>query len=386
MYRNFRSNKRFFGPRPIKSFNPSQIVYTQTRVESQVEEYTIKNNFTDFQIDERLKKNIINKGYKIPTPIQDQAIPVILGGRDVIGIANTGTGKTAAFLIPLINKVLKNPNEKVIILAPTRELAFQIRTELFDFTKSLFNITSVLCIGGVNMGRQTQDLRRNPNFVIGTPGRIEDHIRSRNLNLYDFRSVVLDEADHMVDIGFLKSIKNIISLLPQNRQSLFFSATIDYKVQEVLRMFVKDPVTISVKVQDTALSVDQQIIKLEFGQNKMDHMHKLLIKEEFEKVLIFGRTKHGVQKISDELRKRGFRSDSIHGNKRQNQRIKTLENFKRNNTNILVATDVAARGIDIPNVSHVINYDMPSTREDYIHRIGRTARANKKGVAITYTL
>jgi len=385
MYRRFRPRRqRFFGPKRQKTFDPTQIINTPNRVENVVE-YVVKNKFEDFDLTDKLTKNVLSKGYNIPTPIQDQSISVILEGRDIIGIANTGTGKTAAFLIPLINKVIKNPHEKVIILAPTRELAFQIRAEFFDFTKGL-NVYSALCIGGVSMYHQVKDLRRNPNFVIGTPGRIEDHIRNRNLNLSDFRSVVLDEADHMVDIGFIKNIKNIISLLPQNRQSLFFSATIDHKVSEILKMFVKDPVTVSVKTQDTATGVDQKVVRLNRGENKMEHMHKMLITEGFDKVLIFGKTKHGVQKISDELRKRGFKSDSIHGNKRQNQRIKTLENFKRNNINILVATDVAARGIDVPNVSHVINYDMPGSREDYIHRIGRTGRADKKGVAITYTL
>ena len=376
------------GYRTIKTFDPSAIINDlgsaslNDEVKAPVQEQIITNTFNDFQISDAIKRNIAAKGYKTPTPIQDQAIEPILNGRDLIGIANTGTGKTAAFLIPLIDKVFKNRREKVLIVAPTRELATQIRDEFFIFTKGL-GIYSALCIGGTNMNRQKSDLRRNPNFVIGTPGRLEDHIRSKFLNLSNFGSVVLDEADHMVDIGFIQNVKFIISLLLKNRQSLFFSATINGKVREILRDFVNNPVTVSVKSGDTAQGVKQEILKVN-GASKIEELHKLLVKEEFDKVLIFGRTKHGVQKIAEDLVKRGFRADAIHGNKRQNQRLKTLDNFKRNNIQILIATDVASRGLDIPNVSHVINYDLPESYEAYIHRIGRTGRADKKGVALTF--
>ena len=376
------------GYRAIKTFDPTYLINDlqnaadSGQVDAPLAEHAITHAFTDFNISDAIKRNIIDKGYKIPTPIQDQAIEPILLGRDLIGIANTGTGKTAAFLIPLIDKVYKNRHEKVLIVAPTRELAAQIRDEFTILTRGL-GIYSALCIGGSNMNRQRMDLRRNPNFVIGTPGRLEDHIRSRFLNLSDFGSVVLDEADHMVDIGFIQNIKFMISLLLKNRQSLFFSATIDGKVREILRDFVSDPVTVSVKTGDTAKSVRQEIVRVN-GANKVEELHRLLNKEEFDKVLIFGRTKHGVQKLSDELVKRGFRADAIHGNKRQSQRLRTLDNFKRNNTQILIATDVAARGLDIPNVSHVINYDLPESHEAYIHRIGRTGRADKKGIALTF--
>ena len=307
----------------------------------------------------------------------------MLEGKDVIGIANTGTGKTAAFLIPLIDQVIKNPRKRVIILAPTRELAVQIRDELSDFTRGL-NIYSVLLIGGVKSFRQKQDLRQGFNFVIGTPGRVKDMIQDRQLNLNQFDSVVLDEADHMVDIGFIHDVKYFISLLPKERQSLFFSATIDGKVQEILSTFVTNPVTISVKTHDTADNVEQEVIKTESQNRKIDQLHDLLIKKNYEKVIIFGRTKWGVQKVSDELVRRGFKASAIHGNKNQNQRQRTLTQFKRNEISILLATDVAARGLDIDDVSHVINYDMPATYEDYIHRIGRTGRANKKGTALTF--
>jgi len=379
-YNNFRRGGR--NVRRIKSFDPSSVISPPQRYEK-VPEYVITHEFNDFAINEQLKRNVVGKGYKEPTPIQDQAIEPILEGRDLIGIANTGTGKTAAFLIPLINKVIKNSREQVLIITPTRELAAQIRDEFVSFSRNL-RIYCSLCIGGSNIARQIRDLRYNPNFVIGTPGRIQDLLRSRHLNLSRFGSIVLDEADRMVDIGFINNIKQIVSLLPKNRQSLFFSATIDGKVREILRNFVTNPVTVSVKTGDTAQNVKQDIVKV-FGQEaKFEELRRLLVKREFEKVLIFGRTKHSVQKLSDELVRRGFRADAIHGNKKQNQRIRTLDKFKNNQIQILIATDVASRGLDIPNVSHVINYDLPESYDAYIHRIGRTGRADKNGVALTF--
>lgn len=346
-------------------------------------DYIPQHKFEDFPIEEQLKKNILFKNYSCPTPIQDKAIPVILEGKDIIGIANTGTGKTAAFLIPLIQKVFKNRNEKVLIVVPTHELALQINQELIYFARGM-GIQSALCVGGMNMFRQKNELRRNVNFVIGTPGRLKDLIQRNFLHLFQFTNVVLDETDRMVDIGFINDIKYFISLLPKNRQSLFFSATVSGKVKEILEAFVQNPITISVKKQDIIENIDQDIIKIANKAKKIDQLHDLLIKEGFDKVLIFGRTKWGVQKLSDDLIRRGFKAGAIHGNKRQNQRQKTLDQFKKDEIKILLATDVASRGLDIPDVSHVINYDMPATYEDYIHRIGRTGRANKKGTALTF--
>lgn len=356
----------------------SGLAVTQTQTE-----YVAKNKFEDFAISADIKRNIAKKQYTVPTPIQDQAIGEILAGRDVIGIANTGTGKTAAFLVPLIDKVVKNRNEKVLIIAPTRELAQQISDELRDFAFGL-NIWSVLLIGGANMNRQINQLWKNPSFVIGTPGRIRDLIERRYLDLSKFNNVVLDEADRMVDIGFISEIKYFISLLPTFRQSLFFSATISGKVKEILASFVKDPVTVSVKVQDTAVNIKQDVIKVTDRSKKVDQLHDLLIQDGFDKVLVFGRTKRGIQKLADELEQRGFKAGAIHGNKRQGQRMRILEQFKKNEIKVLLATDVASRGLDIEDVSHVINYDLPTSYDDYIHRIGRTGRANKTGVALTF--
>lgn len=345
--------------------------------------YVPKYKFEDFSVSQEIKKNIANRGYTSPTPIQDQAIPAVLAGADIIGVANTGTGKTAVFLIPLLDKVFKDRTQKALIIAPTRELALQIYDELSEFASGL-GIRAALCIGGTNMVMQRRELFQNPNFVIGTPGRIRDLIGQRCLNLSQFGNVVLDEADRMVDIGFIDDIKYFISLLPKNRQSLFFSATISGKVREIIQTFVVDPVTISVKVTDTVENIKQELVKVSGNEQKVDKLHDLLIQEGFHKVLIFGRTKRGVQKLTNELCDRGFRAGVIHGNKSQGQRQKTLDQFRRNQIRILLATDVASRGLDIEDVSHVINYDMPASYDDYIHRIGRTGRANKRGTALTF--
>ncbi len=345
--------------------------------------YIPKNQFSDFSVSEQLKTNISVKGYTTPTPIQDQAIPIILEGRDLIGIANTGTGKTAAFLIPLIEKISKDRNQRVLIVTPTRELALQIGQELREFAKGL-GIRWAMIIGGAGVWRQKQDIRAGAHFVIGTPGRLKDLIGEGILSMSQFRNVVLDEADRMVDIGFISDIKYFISLLPKERQSLFFSATISGKVSEILSQFVHDPVTVSVKKQDTVQGITQSLVTVSPGKEKIEHLHDLLIQKGFDKVLIFGRTKWGVEKLATELVSRGFKAGAIHGNKRQGQRQRTLMQFKDNEIKILLATDVASRGLDIDDVSHVINYDIPESYDDYIHRIGRTGRANKTGTALTF--
>ena len=346
-------------------------------------DYVPVNKFEDFKISPQVLENVKLKGYTVPTPIQDQIMHSVIEGRDAIGIANTGTGKTAAFLIPLVDKVFRNKQERVLIVAPTHELVLQIRDELRGFARGL-GIYTALCIGGANMNKQISELRQKPHFVIGTPGRLKDLIETGILRLSEFHNVILDEADRMVDIGFIKDIKYFISLMPPVRQSLFFSATISGKVKEILQTFVKNPVTVSVKKQETAENIKQEIIKVQPGTNKIDKLHDLLRQPGFEKVLIFGRTKWGVQKLTDELIGRGLRAGAIHGNKRQNQRQKVLDEFKNNDIQVLLATDVASRGLDIPDVSHVINYDMPESYEVYIHRIGRTGRVDKKGTAITF--
>lgn len=361
-----------------------QSAQTNATLQGKLEEvYAPKHQFADFAISDTLKSNIAAKGYTTPTPIQDQAIGIILSGRDLIGIANTGTGKTAAFLIPLVEKVFRDKAQRVLIVAPTRELAIQISEELRDFARGL-GIRWALVIGGASMWRQKQDIRNGAHFVIGTPGRLKDLVREHVLSLSQFRTVVLDEADRMVDIGFITDIKYFISLLPSPRLSLFFSATVSGNVSEILTSFVRDPVTVSVKKQDTVQGIEQTIVHVTPGKQKIDHLHDLLIQDGYNKVLIFGRTKWGVERLAGELVSRGFKAGAIHGNKRQGQRQRTLDQFKHSEIRILLATDVASRGLDIEDVSHVINYDMPSSYDDYVHRIGRTGRANKLGKALTF--
>ncbi|HEV2339426.1 MAG TPA: DEAD/DEAH box helicase [Patescibacteria group bacterium] len=340
-------------------------------------------SFIAYPIVDKLKRNIQEHGYTIPTAIQEKAIPEILAGRDIIGIANTGTGKTAAFLIALINKAYLDRNQRVLIVTPTRELALQITDEFRVFAKGT-DLEAAALVGGSNIKKQTYALHHKPHFVIGTPGRLKDLLIRKDLNVGLFQNVVLDEVDRMVDIGFIKDIKFLISLLPKTRQSLFFSATVDTKTQEILRSFVTDPITISVKQQDTSATIDQDIIKVTGGKTKINVLHDLLIQTGFDKVLIFGRTKWGVQKLANELISRGFHAAAIHGNKTQNQRQRALQQFKSNEIQVLLATDVVSRGLDIENVTHVINYDAPASYEDYIHRIGRTGRAGKRGTALTF--
>lgn len=370
------------GKFPIKKIDVSRYINKNVVQEKPVV-YVPKNKFIDFVLDPRLKENIISKGYVSPTPIQDNSIPEILSGRDIVGIANTGTGKTAAFLIPLINKCLQKQDEKVLVVAPTRELAQQINDELKAFGKNL-RMFSVAAVGGLPIGRQISDLKYSHRFVIGTPGRIKDLLERKALNLGQFSTLVLDEADRMLDMGFVNEIKFMVSKMSKDRHTLFFSATLSTEIERLIKDFLKDPVRISVKTGDTSKNVFQDVVTVSDASKKVDILHDLLSKEEFEKVLIFGRTKHGVQALTEILEKRGHKSSAIHGNKNQSQRQRALSDFKTNRTKILVATDVAARGLDIPNVTHVINYDIPATHEDYVHRIGRTGRAGKLGKALTF--
>lgn len=349
-------------------------------ITEEVDNFIPEHKFADFQIDERLKRSIAGRGYVTPTPIQDKAIPHILRGADVLGIANTGTGKTAAFLVPLINKVIKNGNEKVLIVVPTRELAQQIDDEFKAFR--MRGIFSACCFGGAPMGRQTIELRKYNNFIIGTPGRLKDFIERKLIDLSKFNTIVLDEADRMLDMGFVNDMKYMMAKMPAVRQTLFFSATLSPEIDRLTKSFLKDPIKISVKTRDTSKNVDQDIVKVK-GGNKIDTLHELLTQHGLHKVLIFGRTKHGVEKLSVTLNQRGFKAASIHGDKSQSHRQRALGMFKDNQVQALVATDVAARGLDIPGVTHVINFDIPATYDDYIHRIGRTGRGNTKGKALT---
>ena len=379
---SLRLGRRRPGGRPGERIDPAKFINKAIMAEG-TENFMPEHKFQDFKIDQRLIRAIANRGYKIPTPIQDQIIPHIIKRFDVVGIADTGTGKTVAFLLPLINKILQNSREQILIVAPTRELAIQIDQEFKFFTRGM-RIFSVCCVGGMSISRQISELRHNCNLIIGTPGRLKDLIERRMINLSKFNTVVLDEADRMLDMGFINDTRFIMNGMPKERQTLFFAATLSNEIERIIKEFTKNPVRISVKTRDTSKNVEQDIIKIEQGKTKLDILNNLLNKKEFNKVLIFGRTKYGVERLSKTLLRNGFSVESIHGNKNNSQRQRALGMFKDNRVQILVATDVAARGLDIADVSHVINYDIPATYDDYIHRIGRTGRWNKRGMALTF--
>jgi len=384
--RNNSFQRRSYGaPRRAPKRGGSDIHYSKfinKGSDEVIAPYEPKHTFADFAIDERIKGNIAKKGYTIPTAIQDQAIPVVLEGRDIVGIANTGTGKTGAFLIPLLHKVAQAQDERVLIMVPTRELALQIEEEYRGFSAGS-GLRSVVAVGGANINPQIRALRAHPYFVIGTPGRIKDLIERRVLNLAHFQTVVLDEADRMLDMGFIHDMKYILSLMPEKRHTLFFSATLSSDIEAIIKNFLHEPVRVTVKTGDTSKNVDQDVVRMQ-GKNKIEVLHELLSQPEFDRVIVFGRTKYGVEKLSQTLTKMGVPAASIHGDKSQNHRQRALGDFKANKVKVLIATDVAARGLDIPKVSHVINYDVPNTYEDYVHRIGRTGRAGERGKALTF--
>lgn len=361
--------------------DPARFVKVATAAET--ESYIPMHSFADFPLTELLQKNLQAKGYKFPSPIQDQAIPIGLSGKDIIGIASTGTGKTAAFALPMLHKLLTDRDSAALIIAPTRELAQQIEVECQQLAKGS-NLFGVLLIGGTSMGFQLRALQRRPRIVIGTPGRIKDHIERGTLKLQHTNIVVLDEVDRMLDMGFLPDVREILSKLKVNRQSFFFSATMDTRIRTLIETFTNNPVTVSLKPSATSDNIHQDVVGYNGTNEKMDKLHNLLISETVTKVIVFDETQRGVERLSKELVERGFKADSIHGGKTQGQRQRALSRFKQNDVKILVATDVAARGIDVIDVTHVINYSIPKMYDDYIHRIGRAGRAGQIGYALTF--
>jgi ATP-dependent RNA helicase RhlE len=368
-------------PRKMPTFDPSSFINTNP-VAYNEEVYVPQHSFSDFEIDTRIKQTIAEMGITVPTPIQDQTIPGSLQGRDVVGLAETGTGKTAAFLIPLIQRTLENNNHQTLILAPTRELAIQINDELRKLGKGL-HLYSVTCVGGININPQIRDLRRAHHFVIGTPGRVLDLIKRGSIKPEVFQAVVLDEADRMLDMGFIHDMRAILERTPKNRHTLFFSATMGGATKALVQDFLNNPIMISVKKSDVTDSIEQNVVP--YGHsNKFETLTDLVANVEFKRVIIFGSMKHSVEKLSKELVDHGIKAVSIHGNKSHPQRQRALNTFKSGNARVLVATDVAARGIHVDNVTHVINYDLPQSFDDYVHRIGRTGRGTERGKALTF--
>ena len=370
------------GPKK-QTIHPSKFI-NKNAVAVEVAPYVPTHVFTDFALNTVLQENIAATGFTSPSAIQDQAIPIALTGRDVIGLANTGTGKTAAFLLPILEKLNGDEQrDSVLIMAPTRELAQQIDEEFKRFSRGL-KLYSTVVVGGTNIDRQIRDLRRHPHVVIGTPGRLKDLMNRRELNLTRVNTFVLDEADRMLDMGFINDIRFVANVLPKDRQTLCFSATMTPTIATLVQDFMRDPATVSVRTGETSDHVEQDIIEAFDKVHKIELLEDLLKTEEFEKVLVFGETKYGVQRLADNLTRSGIPSEAIHGNKSQSQRQRALKAFKDQRVKVLVATDVAARGLDIPDVSHVINFDQPNTYDDYVHRIGRTGRGGKTGKALTF--
>ena len=349
--------------------------------------YTSKHSFSDFPFNPQLQKNIERAGFTNPRPIQDQAMSAVLEGKDVFGMANTGTGKTAAFLLPLIEKIFRtkgqNKKETILIMAPTRELALQIENDFKNLAFG-FGMFSVACVGGLPIMKQIREIKMGVSFMIGTPGRLRDLIDKKVLDLATCRSVVLDEADRMLDMGFRDDMVYIIGKTAKDRQTLFFSATLSPEIKKLTEQYLKNPIFISVISGETLKNIDQDVVRTRSKEEKLEKLNEVLKKEGSDKVLIFREMKHSVDSLAKELAVLGFKVGGIHGDKRSRERIRILDSFKKDHINILIATDVAARGLDIPDVTHVINYDVPQTYDTYIHRIGRTGRSGKKGTALTF--
>lgn len=377
------SNSSFRNKRqPKKAYiHPSRFVQSAQPVVAS--EYAPTNRFVDFNLHPLIQNNVSRMGYTDPSPIQDQAIPIGLAGKDIVGIANTGTGKTAAFAVPVLQRLVTDRASKAIILAPTRELAQQIEEQCRQIAKGS-GLDGALLIGGTAMGPQLGELRNRPRIIIGTPGRIKDHLERRSLDLADCNIIVLDEVDRMLDMGFVNDISFVLSQTAPVKQSFYFSATLDKRVKSIIETFSSDPVQISVKSSETSANVEQNVVSFNSAADKIGKLHDLLIQESVVKTLVFDDTQRSVERLSEELAARGFSADSIHGGKSQSQRQRALKRFKDSHINVLVATDVAARGLDVSDITHVINYSSPQSYEDYVHRIGRTGRAGKVGHALTF--
>ncbi len=346
------------------------------------------NDFQNFKLHEAIARTLVEQNYLTPTPIQAQAIPAVMSGRDVIGIAQTGTGKTAAFALPLLHRlaVAARPAPqkscRLLVLSPTRELSGQI-LQTFRACGRHMRVKTALAIGGVSMGGQVRALLGGVEVLVATPGRLLDLIRGNALRLDSVECLVLDEADRMLDMGFIHDIRTIVAKLPARRQTLMFSATMPRAIAELAAQMLRDPVTVSVAPPATTVErIEQRIVRIDRAA-KLGTLVDLLRRESVERALIFTRTKHGADKVVRGLVRAGIEAQAIHGNKSQGQRERALGAFRKGETRTLVATDIAARGIDVEGVSHVINYDLPNVPETYVHRIGRTARAGADGVAIS---
>ena len=339
------------------------------------------NSFKEMGLPEALTHTLQHMQFNKPTPIQAEAIPLALQGQDILGSAQTGTGKTGAFGIPLVAKLLSNPRGSALVMTPTRELATQVMTQLQALLGKKSKIKTALLIGGESMPKQLTQLRNGPRIIVGTPGRINDHLKRGSLMLHDTDFLVLDETDRMLDMGFTVQIENVMKYMPARRQTLLFSATLPKNIVRISEKYLKKPARVAVSATSSpAAKIKQDTLKVSEADkypNLLTQLHK-----RNGSVIVFVKTKYGTERMAKKLSKEGHSADAIHGDLRQNKRDSVIAAFRNKKYRILVATDVAARGLDIPHIEHVINYDLPQCAEDYIHRIGRTARAGAEGAAL----
>ncbi len=350
----------------------------------EVREYEPIHHFKDFKFESRVQTAVKNKGFEKPSEIQDKTIPLALEGKDVVGLSATGTGKTVAFLLPILDRLFRCRVRQALIMAPTRELALQINKELHDLHQKRMFVFSTILVGGLPAWKQIKELQRDKNHIlVGTPGRIMDLIDRGKLDLSQCDCVVLDEADRMLDMGFVDDMRYVMKQVSPRRQTLLFSATMSKEVERLIDEFTTDTETVSVKTRDTSEFVEQEVIRVG-DKNRFELLKDTLVGEGMEKVMVFVETKKDAEIVSQRLQSAGLNADSIHGDRDHWERQKAMKNFSRGKTRILVATDVAGRGIDISGVTHVINYHIPTDYEDYVHRIGRTGRAGEVGHAISF--
>ena len=378
-----RGRGRGRGRKRGSTLDVNMLIQKEQEVKAQ-KPYECQNSFADLPLSSQLLRRIEHKGYTDPTEIQDKAILDVLNGRDVIGLAGTGTGKTAAFTIPIIQRLLDDEkNNRALVIAPTRELATQITEEFKSLTKDL-RLWSTTLIGGSSVGMNIKALRRTNHMIIGTPGRLLDMAKRGFLKMEEFSTFVLDEFDQMLDMGFLEDIQALEAQLVNKSQTLLFSATLNKGQEQLVAKMTSDPVRIKAGVgTHLTRAIEQEIVRVGKGKNKIDILHDLLEQNADEKVLLFCETKREVDSIHTKLKRSNILVDQIHGDKTQKSREVALSKFKRGKVNVLVATDVMARGIDVDDISLVINYQIPRTYDSYVHRIGRTGRAGRKGKAVT---
>lgn len=338
-------------------------------------------DFNELGLPESLNHTLQHMQFTIPTPIQAQAIPHALEGKDILGSAQTGTGKTGAFGIPLVARLLSNPRGSALVMTPTRELATQVMTQLQAMLGKQSKIKTALLIGGESMPKQLQQLRNRPRLFVGTPGRINDHLERGSLMLFDTGFLVLDETDRMLDMGFTVQIEKILKFMPKTRQTMLFSATLPQNIVKISEKYLNDPVRVAVSADSSpAANIKHDMVRTTNEDKYQQLLSELNARD--GSIILFVKTKYGTEKMANKLSKAGYSADAIHGDLRQNKRDRVIANFRNKKYRILVATDVAARGLDIPHIEHVINYDLPQCAEDYIHRIGRTARAGAEGSAM----